>query len=224
MISIAQLAKCTGATVDVAAVWLDPLDVAMTRYNIVSPLRIVSFLAQIGVESSGLTHTRENMNYTPQALIATFNTPRYTRFSQTDANSLGRNTAHSANQQAIANIAYADRMGNGDRNTGDGWRYRGGGPGQLTGKSNYDECGQAIGVDLLTQPELIEQPGTGALSFAWFWDNEKLNDIADTGNFDEVSDFINIGHHTAAIGDAKGYSARLALYNIGLIELGVQNV
>lgn len=195
-----------GARIDA---WLAPLTDAMAQFHITTPLRQAAFLAQIAHESACLSRLVENMNYSPEGLMATFNTSKMMRFTRVDAYHYGRADEHAANQPMIANIAYASRMGNGPIESGDGWRYRGRGPGQLTGKSNYARCGAALRIDLLTRPELLEQPATGALSFGWFWTEGNsrgidLNLLADRGDIDRISRIVN--------GGDNGLADRLALY------------
>jgi putative chitinase len=127
------------------------------------------WIAQVGHESAGLTRLVESLNYTPDALMATWPT-RYTRAT---AEAHGRTEAKAADQKAIAIHVYGDRLGN-RQNTLDGWTYRGRGPIQVTGRANYRECGQAIGVDLESEPSLLELRSTGAASTAWYWRKHKL--------------------------------------------------
>nr|WP_267874082.1 glycoside hydrolase family 19 protein [Massilia polaris] len=103
----------------------------------------------------------------------------------------------------IANTAYANRMGNGSIESGDGWRYRGRGPGQLTGKDNYTACGEALGLDLVNCPDQVAEPTVGCLAFAWFWDKgnrtgKSLNLVADIGKIDRLSLAVNGGSHGLA--------------------------
>ncbi len=98
----------------------------------------------------------------------------------------------------IANVAYANRMGNGSIESGDGWRYRGRGPGQLTGHDNYKACGAALGLDLLAYPDQVALPEVGCLAFAWFWSKgnktgKSLNSLAEAGRIDEISLAVNGG-------------------------------
>lgn len=179
-------------------VFAEPLNKTMERFSINTPLRRAAFFAQIAHESNYLARMRENLNYTPDALMATFNNKRVTRFTKADANRYGRTADHPANQQMIANIAYADRVGNGAVESGDGWRYRGGGPGQLTFKDNYKRCGTYLGIDLVAHPELIEHPEVGCLAFGWFWvegnpAGRDLNILADAGDIAGISRAVNGG-------------------------------
>lgn len=170
---------------------------AMQRYNIVGPVRQAAFLAQIGVESGQLKTLVESLNYTPDALIATFNT-KVQRFTRAQADEYGRTPAHAANQRMIGSIAYANRMGNGTVASGEGFLYRGRGLVQITGKDNYERCGQAIGFGLLANPDLLATPMLAAVSAAWFWSANGLNALADTGDIDKVSRKVNGGTHALA--------------------------
>ncbi|WP_206085788.1 glycoside hydrolase family 19 protein [Massilia polaris] len=195
-----SLSPGLGARVDV---FIEPLNVAMKRFEIDTPARQAAFLAQVLHESLGLTRMTENLNYSPAALIATFNTRQAIRFTTDAAALYGRTAHHPANQQMIANTAYANRMGNGSIESGDGWRYRGRGPGQLTGKDNYTACGEALGLDLVNCPDQVAEPTVGCLAFAWFWDKgnrtgKSLNLVADIGKIDRLSLAVNGGSHGLA--------------------------
>jgi putative chitinase len=125
------------------------LQAAATQYGITTPLALAHWLGQMKVESAGFTRMSENMNYSAQGLIATFGTKR---ISQADANKFGRTPAHPANQNAIANIVYGGPFGLknlGNTQPGDGWRYRGGGFKQITGRANYAEAGHEDDPDTL---------------------------------------------------------------------------
>jgi putative chitinase len=99
------------------------------------------------------------------------------------------------NPEKIANKVYADRMGNGDEASGDGFKYRGRGLIQLTGKDNYRACGDALGVDLVENPDLVSSPQYAALSAGWFWDKNKLNQFADANDMTTLTKRINGGTH-----------------------------
>ena len=167
----------------VAGVFVPALNTAMSKYQIVTPLRVVAFLAQVGHESAHLTAIVENLNYSAAALMKTWPS----RFSAALAAECARNP------EKIANIVYASRMGNGAPATGDGWKFRGRGLIQVTGWTNYQACGAELGLDLLTKPELLEQPIYAALSAAWFWKANGLNTLADNGQFEGITKRINGG-------------------------------
>ncbi|NWA24070.1 glycoside hydrolase family 19 protein [Pseudomonas gingeri] len=172
----------------VAGVFVPLLNTAMNAYQIITPQRIAAFLAQVGHESGQLRSVVENLNYGAQALVATWPS----RFTSTLAAQVARQP------QQIANIAYASRMGNGDASSGDGWNYRGRGLIQITGRDNYQACGDALGVDLIGNPDLLAQPQYAALSAAWYWATNGLNGLADAGSFDAITQRINGGQNGAA--------------------------
>ncbi len=182
-----QLAAATGASIPIATAWLSPLDLAMQRYQINTPLRQAAFLSQIGVESAGLTELVENLNYSEQALLEIW--PDH--FTPTQAAEFGRTATHPANQEAIANLAYGGRMGNTD--AGDGWRYIGRGLIQLTGRANYRAAGLALGLPLEAEPERAALPDEAALTAAWYWHEHGCNELADAGQIVAITKKINGG-------------------------------
>lgn len=202
-----QLAAATGASIPVATAWLAPLDLAMQRYQINTPLRQAAFLSQIGVESNGLTELVENLNYSMAGLLALW--PDH--FDAINAVAYGRTASHPADQQMIANIAYGGRMGNGDAASGDGWRFRGRGAIQLTGRANYRQAGMALGLDLEANPDQAAQPLAAALTAAWYWNAHGCNAMADGGHIDAVTQAIN--------GGQTGVARRQTLYAIALPAL-----
>lgn len=162
----------------------------MPRFCIATPRQQAGFLGQALHESCGFTRMVENLNYRADALLKIW--PK--RFTLETARLYGRiDGVKPANQQMIANTAYANRMGNGSVESGDGWRYRGRGPGQLTGLDNYNACGRALGLDLLNCPDQVAQLETGLAAFAWFWKSNGLNELADAGKVDQVSARVNGG-------------------------------
>lgn len=180
-----------------ADTYLGPLQAGMTRYGIDTVARQAHFLAQVMHESSNLAVMVENLNYKPSGLLATFNTPDIKRFSEEDAERLGRTDEHPANQREIALHAYNGRMGNAV-DSEDGWRFRGRGPIQLTGRANYARCGAAIGYDLISSPELLQEPDVGCMAAAWFWAEGNplginLNKFADTADVGAITRAINGG-------------------------------
>ena len=124
----------------------------MSRFGIVTIKRIAAFISQIGEESQQLTRLVENLNYSVDELLKAW--PSHFDFVRATA------CAHKPEQ--IANIVYAARMGN--TAADDGWKYRGRGLIQVTGKTNYAACGDTLGIDLINQPELLEQPQYATLS------------------------------------------------------------
>jgi putative chitinase len=100
---------------------------------------------------------------------------------------------YARNPEKIANKVYGGRMGNGTEETGEGWKYRGRGIKQLTGKENYDRCGSGLGVDLVGNPDLLLEPKYAALSAGWFWNKHNLNDLADKADIETMTKRINGG-------------------------------
>lgn len=158
-------------------------------YNINTPLRMSHFLAQCAHESGNWRFTVENLNYSKEALMSIFRRhfPDQAIAAQYDRK-----------PEQIANRAYANRMGNGDESSGDGWKYRGRGYIQLTGKSNYSVFNQTVQEDVLEFPDLVatKYPLSSA---GFFWDTNKLNNIADQGFKEEhvtaVTRRVNGGTH-----------------------------
>ncbi len=148
----------------------------INKFKIVNPLRLAHFLAQCSHESGNFRLVRENLNYSAQGLRATF--PKY---FPTDA--LAQQYAR--NPQAIGNRVYANRMGNGDEKSGDGFKYSGKGYIQLTGKSNYKVFSDFIGEDCVANPELIatKYPLTSA---GFFFNKNGLWAICDRGDTSDV--------------------------------------
>ena len=169
----------------VAGVFVPVLNTAMSRYQIVGLKRVAAFIAQVGHESGHLTRLVENLNYSADALRR--NWPN--RFNVELASAVARKP------EQIANIAYGNRMGN--TAPGDGWKYRGRGLIQITGKNNYRACGEVLGLDLIAQPELLEKPQHACMSAAWFWATNGLNTLADAGRLDAITQRINSGQNGA---------------------------
>ena len=184
------------------AIFADALSAAMLKFSITGAAR-AAFLAQVIHESGGLRVFSENLNYNAVALPHVFGA---TRFPPAIAAHYGRSDAHPADQVGIANIAYASRMGNGPAESGDGWRYRGRGPIQLTGRDNYTRCGAAVGPDLVGNPDLLLLPHWGALSAGWFWaaGNRTGKSLSLLPDIDAISEAVN--------GGANGMAERRALY------------
>lgn len=182
----------------VAGVFVPVLNEAMARYQIVTRVRVAAFIAQVGHESAQLNQLTENLDYSAEALQRCW--PN--RFN----GALAAAVAH--RPESIANIAYASRMGNRAAESGDGWRYRGRGLIQVTGKASYRECGSALGLNLLEHPEWLEQPANAAMSAGWFWSSNRLNTQADLGDIKTITLCVN--------GGLNGYDERLALYGKAL--------
>jgi len=168
---------------DVIESFVDPLNKAMDKFEINNTNRIAMFLAQVGHESGGLTKTSENLNYKPERLAQIF--PKY--FRDVDP------SEYAHNPEKIANRVYANRMGNGDEESGDGYKFRGRGLIQLTGRSNYESFAEDVGMDADAAVEYLATPEGAAMSAAWFWDQHDLNEYADKGDTLTVTKRINGG-------------------------------
>lgn len=207
--SIIVSAGC-GSTQLRAAQWVSPIQSACDHFGINTPQRIAAFLANVGVESARLTAVVEDLSYSAEGLLSTF--PSH--FDAADAQ------AYAYHPQRIASRAYANRNGNGDEASGDGWTYRGRALLEITGRRNYQLCGLGIGADLISHPELLEQMPDAALAAAWWWSTHGLNALADAGNFLGTAKTINLGSATAH-GTPGSYSQRLALYGAAKKALGI---
>jgi len=143
----------------------------MSTFKIDTALRLSHFLAQCGHESAGFKAIQENLNYGAKGLLGIFK-----KYFPTEAKAL----QYERKPEKIANLVYGGRMGNGDEASGDGYKFRGRGYIQLTGKSNYTAFGKAINEDIAANPDLVATKYP-LLSAAWFWSSNSLNTLADKG-------------------------------------------
>ena len=213
MINANVISKGTGCSMDVAEKWVDHFKQACEHYGIKSKNAIAAFLANVGVETGSLKTFVENLNYSAQGLANTWPS-RYSasgRFGGAP-NSLALSIARKPME--IANNTYANRMGNGSVASGDGWKYRGRGAIQLTGKANYAEYSKQSGHDALNNPDILTEPKYIADSAAWFFKNSGCIPLADAGAFDSTVKRINgAAPNTANHGDLrrKRYKDALAV-------------
>jgi len=201
MITIAQLKRAMPNARQRAATYLEPLNNAMFEFGILSERRIEFFLANIAHESNDLACVEENLNYSAIGLVKTF--PKYFP-------TLAIATSYARKPQKIANHAYANRMGNGNEESGMGWLHRGAGLIQLTGYDNQKKCADYFSIPVEQVGDWLRTPIGAARSAAWFWQTHGCNELADKNDFDGVCDVINIGRKTAREGDAIGYEDRKA--------------
>ena len=160
-------------------------DELLARFDITaSPTRLEYFLAQIGHESGGLTITTENLNYSAPRLCQVWPT----RFADLDAAS-----EFAGNPEKLANNVYASRMGNGSPESGDGWRYRGRGYIQITGRDGYESVGDIAGLDLVGEPDLASTAEQALLVACSFWEWKNINLLCEPGGFAPVTRRINGG-------------------------------
>ena len=164
--------------------YVGPLNDTMERYAINTPLRKAHFLAQIAHESNELKSVVENLNYSQARLTQVF--PRYFRTIEESA-------PYNRQPEKIANRVYSNRMGNGDEASGEGWKFRGRGLIQLTGKENYKKASDEIGIDFVSNPDLVQGPVYASLTAGWYWDSRELNNPADADNIYKITKLINGG-------------------------------
>lgn len=170
--------------------WAQHIAGPARRYGINNQRRAAAFAATIAHESANGTRMVESLNYSPAGLRATWPS----RFSADDAQRMGRVGDKPADQRAIAERAYGGRMGNAPEGAGDGWRYRGRGLIQLTGRDAYRRAGAAIGLPLEEQPELAEDEAVAAEIAAWTWGAWKgCNPMADAEDIERWRQAINGG-------------------------------
>lgn len=177
--------------------WLEPLTAAFQRFDISTPERQAAFIGQCAHESGNFKTLQENLNYSAKGLHATWPS----RFASEEA----AQPFH-RNPEKIANKVYSGRMGNADE--GDGWKYRGRGLIQLTGKDNYRLASDALGVDFVANPDLVLSKEYAALTAAWYWNKRGLNKEADAKDFTGMTKKIN--------GGTIGLSDRVAHINTAL--------
>ena len=180
---------------DLLLATVEPLNAAFAHFDITTVQRASCFLAQVGHESGGFRAIVENLNYSAEGLRKVF--PKY--FPTADLAN-----AYARKPEKIANRVYANRMGNGPENLGDGWRYRGRGLIQLTGKRNYELFAAAMGMSLADTIAYLETREGAAMSAGWYWSANGLNSLADQGLFKKMTVAIN--------GGLNGYKDRLAHY------------
>jgi putative chitinase len=208
-----DLAALTERPVDAVAPWLQPITAAMSEFQIDTAARQAAFLAQIVHESDGLARLVENLNYSAARLTAVW--PRHF-YLPPDAPK-GRQDASQYEHQpeALANLVYASRLGNGAQASGDGWRFRGRGLVQLTGRALYTEAGDALGLDLVNQPDRLFEPVAAARAAGWYWQRIRGNADADEATpaaFQRLTVAIN--------GDLIGQDHREALWRRARTLLG----
>jgi putative chitinase len=183
MITEVLLVESQTCTPALAEKWAIPLQFVCDKFEINTPERIAGFLAQVGHESGGLRFTVENLNYRADALTRVWPS----RFPPGVAES------YAMQPERIANRAYADRMGNGNEASGEGWAYRGRGLIQLTGKDAYAAFSLAADNEALLKPDLVAETELAALSAGWFWSGNGLNALADAKDIVGMTVRVNGG-------------------------------
>ena len=187
--------------------WHHALSILLPDYEINTPQRIAAFMAQCAHESGGFTALKENLNYKPATLRKLFS-----KYFPTDALA-EEYCARPNKQEAIANRVYANRMGNGDEASGDGYKYCGRGLIQLTGKSNYVAFADSLEITPEEASDYLATFEGAAQSACWFWESNKLNQWADKGDILTLTKKIN--------GGTIGLEDRIKHYEHALHVLGV---
>ena len=183
-----QLASACSCPLPKAEQWLDFIVSAMEEYEINTAKRQASFLGQIAWESAYLSRLSENLNYSKAGLMATFPTHFH-----------GDAARYARNPVMIANRVYASRMGNGDEASGDGYKFRGAGLIQLTGRDNFLHYSGITGHDLIAQPDLLRVPSAACANVAAaYWKEHGCNEFADAGNITAMTKAINGGENNLA--------------------------
>jgi putative chitinase len=212
-----QHLRAAGVSQELAERWLPHVKAAFDRFGINTPMQVAAWIAQCAHESAGFKTLTENLNYSADTMAVVWPS----RFAvlgpdKKPVKVKGKNQPNKfalalhRQPEAIANTVYANRMANGNIESGEGWKYRGRGLKQLTGKDNYTRCGQGLNMDLVGNPDLLLTPEGASLSAAWFWSTNKCGPIADSGDFVALTKKINGG--TIGLEDRqKRYNAVLAV-------------
>lgn len=159
-------------------------DEILSEYSINTPLRKAYFLSQITHESGGFRYVKENLYYSSKALYSVFR-----KYFPT----LKVADTYARSPERIANKVYANRLGNGNEESGDGWKYKGRGLIQLTGKSNYEQLSQSFDEDFVNNPDLLTIPKWAISSACWYWQKRNINKYADLDDIHMVTKLINGG-------------------------------
>lgn len=186
---------------------INVLNEQLKQYDIISKRRYCHFIAQCAHESAGFSRLEENLNYSKNALLSVFS--KY--FNESTAELYARQP------QNIANIVYANRMGNNNNN--DGWLYRGRGIIQCTGKYNYSKVSSFINQDTLTNPNLLSSPTYASLSAIWYWLENDLNKYCDSDDIEKLTRAINGGYH--GLEDRVRLYRRVSEFYDGCYGIGV---
>ena len=181
--------------------WEIPLNQVFVKYDLDTPKRQAAFIGQCAVESANFTRLQENLNYSAQRLTQVWPS-RFPNISMAEP--------YANNPEKLADFVYAGRMGN--LQDGDGWKFHGRGLIQLTGRENYANCGNGIGVDLIDNPDLLLTPQYAVLSAGWYWNKKGLNALADTQEYGAMTRRIN--------GGLTGLDERIAKITKALQVLG----
>lgn len=197
IISPVQLLRIAPRCPDTIA-WAAALNEAMREFGIESRLQVAHLLAQLAHESAEFTRLVESLNYSSaERIVAVWPFRFWVPSAKEPLRPPVRRDAREfvGNAILLANCVYAGRNGNGNESSGDGWRYRGRGPIQITGRSNYARAGQALGLPLVESPEIVVDPDVGARVAAWYWSDRGIGSWADADDLSAVTKRINGGTH-----------------------------
>ena len=183
--------------------WVEALEKCWPDYDITTPLRQAAFMGECCVESAKFTAIQENLNYRAASLNAQWK-------SHFPTLEIAQQYEHKPEQ--IANKAYENRMGNGPEESGDGWKFRGKGLIQLTGRTNYQGFADSISMNIDDAAAYLETFEGCVQSACYFWESHNLNALADQGNIDQISKIIN--------GGTLGIEERRHFYQVALQALG----
>lgn len=214
LLSVDQLLEIMPAAGLRTSVFTDPINEAMERWNINTPKRAAAWLAQCAKESQQLTRLSENLTYaTPQRLIAVWPVHFCLPVEGEVASLIGKRDARDyvCAPEKLGNFIYGGRGGNGPESSGEGYKYRGRGLIEITFKNEYRACGQALGLDLLSDPGELTSPRWAAQSAGWFWKANGLNELAESGlddAFERITKKVN--------GGLTGLAERIAFHDTAL--------
>lgn len=189
-----------GIKVEKADQWTKAVQSACAEFGIDTPKSIAAFIGQCAHETGGFSVLEENLNYSADTMATVW--PNRFAVLGPDKKPVkvkGKNQpnrfalALHRQPEAIANVVYSNRMGNGSIESGEGWLYRGRGLKQLTGQDNYLRCGKALGIELIYSPDLLLSPAQAARSAAWFYRNNKISEFADKWDLEGMTKKINGG-------------------------------
>ena len=194
----------TNNTIFIMANLADKYKTILTKNWIHTPLRKSHFFTQLAHES-GLVAIAENLYYTT---IKAARNAFYTPFKGKSDSFV---TSYLRNPEKMANYVYANRMGNGNEASGEGWKFRGRGFMMTTGKSNYEALSKSTGIDYVDKPDLLLNESDAMISAIFYWNSNYLSKFADADDLDAISDIVNIGKRTKVYGDANGFKDRKEL-------------
>lgn len=213
LLTQSQFQQAAGISALAASRWLAPLCQAAAEFQINTPKRLAAFIAQTGHESMSFSRISENLYYSDAERVANIFRSDFdlnkNRIIEPSEIEFARR--YTRNPEKMANYVYANQGGNGNEASGDGWRFRGRGLIQVTLRNNYRDCGKALGLDLLSNPDLLLDFTQAARSAAWYWQTNGCNELADSESFLAITRRINP--------PALGQNDRQARYDVARAAL-----